>query len=385
MLALPFTTGITGTAGTLSVFAITCMYMIVTLFCMLEANLYSQEEETNLITMTGERFGRIGQGIAWFSFLMVMYTASAAYIVAGSPLVNHVLQATIGFHLPNFWMSVCFAFAFGIITWLPIRIIDWCNRVLMIGLIISYGLILHGTLQPLDPQQFVGGHSEYLWAAIPMTMLAFTAHLILPSLRQYYDHELPILKRVLIIGNLVPLVIYVLWQFLLVNIIGLSGPHGLIALAQSDHPVSSMIAALTQHGVNNIANLNQVFSLFALVTSFVGISLSLRDFLIDALNLTHRYHHRLLVMLLAILPPLTFAEYNPSGFLQALSYTGIFVAILYTIMPPLMVWQARYVAKLPNPGYRIFGGKAVLAVVIAIGFSIVVVDIAGIAGLIPTP
>ncbi|HLF66241.1 MAG TPA: aromatic amino acid transport family protein, partial [Gammaproteobacteria bacterium] len=77
-----------------------------------------------------------------------------------------------------------------------------------------------------------------------------------------------------------------------------------------------------------------------------------------------------------------FALFFPKGFLMALGYAGTFVAILYGILPALMVWRARYHDRL-TPKLRVFGGKPLLCVILIASVAIILFQVAAMLGFLP--
>jgi tyrosine-specific transport protein len=121
-----------------------------------------------------------------------------------------------------------------------------------------------------------------------------------------------------------------------------------------------------------VSEIAEYFAFFALVTSFLGVALSLVDFLTDGLQVSKKPSHRLLVTLLALGPPLFFALLYPNLFLWALGIAGGFSAvILFGILPALMVWKGRYQERVESKPL-VAGGKPVLVIVILIACGIVV-------------
>ena len=85
-----------------------------------------------------------------------------------------------------------------------------------------------------------------------------------------------------------------------------------------------------------------LFSDIAVTTSFLGVSLGLMHFLVDGFNLSkERWTTKPLVVLLTYVPPSLFALFYPHGFIMALGYASIFVAILLILLPVMMVWRLR--------------------------------------------
>ena len=72
---------------------------------------------------------------------------------------------------------------------------------------------------------------------------------------------------------------------------------------------------------------------------------------------------------LTFIPPFVILALYPAGFHQILSWAGCIVAILFGIIPTLMIFKGRY--KLGFTGYKVPGGKWLG--LISIGFFVYVV------------
>jgi len=118
-----------------------------------------------------------------------------------------------------------------------------------------------------------------------------------------------------------------------------------------DHPLTGLLAEL--------------FAFFAIVTSFLAVSLGLIDFLADGLNISAtKKWNRFLLCLLTLAPPLVFGVGNPHLFLKGLQYAGgVGVMVLYGILPVWMVWKGRYVDGIRGHELLPIGKKGLLLIV----------------------
>jgi tyrosine-specific transport protein len=368
MLALPITTGVCGYKSMLLLFALIFSLMITCLFILFEANLYMDDPKANIITMSKVLLGTIGESISLVFYLLLLYAASAAYISGGGEYLKLFLD------IPIFGCDLLVILALGSLSYLGTGIIDISNRVLMVILLIAYlvlvGLsITHITHIPALPERL-----GFVIAAIPVVVLAFTSHIILPSIAAYLDFDIKKIKKALIIGNILPLVIYIFWILIIMMLLPSDGSMSLLAISNSKDSLATLAQTLANMGLNCIYSLNIVFSFTALATSLLGVLLSLRDFFADGLKLELTTKNRLYLLLLSTLPPLAVIGLKPELFISAIRYAGVFVAILYVILPSFMVYRARYVLCLPAPKYKFWGGKFCLVFVAILGVLIVMLD-----------
>jgi tyrosine-specific transport protein len=365
MLALPLKTAAAGFLPSIALFIVCFLFMLYTVFLLLEATLMSAGNDSNFISMTGQRLGRGGQIAAWGFFLLLLYSVSAAYMSAGGSLLTTLLRDQVNPDTPMFIGMLLFAILFGFVVFFGTRTVDNINKFLVIGLILSFVLLISGMVPSMDMSHVrTGVHPLMLLVAVPVVILSFTSHVIVPSLRSYLNSDVVQLKRALFWGMIIPLVFYICWEFLILSLIPSEGPHGIMAIAQGEHPVAALTDTLQENlNLPFIAAAVGSFSFCALVTSFLAVNLSLKDFLADGLTIPKTTAGRLFICFLTVLPPLAYALLFPKGFTFALGYAGVFVAVLYGILPALMVYRGRYVQGLKAP-YTTPGGKLGLVFVL---------------------
>jgi tyrosine-specific transport protein len=205
---------------------------------------------------------------------------------------------------------------------------------------------------------------------LPIAFTSFAYQGIIPTLVNYLHEDVKKIRRAIIIGSSIPLFAYVIWQWLILGIIPTHGPGGLAgALAKGDNAVYPL-KNFIQHSA--VFYIGQSFAFFALITSCLGVTLGLRDFLADGLKIQKDTKGKILLTILIFAIPLFIAVLYPHIFLLSLDYAGGFgCALLLGLLPILMVWVGRYrLGHDQNP--QVKGGKVVLALL----FIFVVFEIA---------
>ncbi len=361
MLALPFATGVAGFWYACLSMVLCYSFSLVTLFLFLEVTLYCKDAKANIISMAHMHLGRPGEIITWITYLILLYTISTSYVTGGGQLLNTLLeqfQIDAGLSMSY----VLFTVIFGLVAFQGVQLLDYVNQLLLALMFASYfGLIFNiGPLVSLS--KLSGGNPSYIFSSIPTTIAAFACHFVVPSLRKNFSDDLSQLKRMLIIGCSVPLLTYIVYEFLIVSLLPFDGPQGLLAIARSNNQLGALQAALGESGSSIIPALMNSFSNCAILTSFLGVVLALSDFLQDGLGIKGHRFQTLISAALTLGPPLLVALLVPSdspGFVLALEFSGVVVTFLFGILPVLMAWQARYVSKMDS-GYVLPGGKFVL-------------------------
>jgi len=326
--------------------------MYFTAHLILEVNL-ACPGDANMITMAHRMLGAPGKIICWIVYLLLLYSLTAAYTAGCAPLFLHLMKALFGPQVPDWAGPLPLLILFGFFVYFGTKTVDYVNRVLMIGLTLSYlALIL---FLPSHVDTTLLSHIDFssAWIAIPVIFTSYGFHIVIPSLSTYLHHDAKKLRLTIFIGSLIPFVVYLIWTLLVLGVV----PKSILHLAwQEGQSATAPLSAILSNP--NLSTISAVFAFFAMITSFLGVSLSLSDFLGDGLKL-HRFSWgRELACVITFFPPLLFVLTYPRGFLLALQYAGLFVAILLGILPALMAW------KLPK--YKKGKWRFLLALVIAI-------------------
>lgn len=374
MLALPVSTGKAGFFPSVLLFIVYWLYMTFTAFLMLEVNLW-MGKENHLNSMARFTLGKVGQAFSWLFYLFLLYALLTAYIAGGGPIFIDAIQAVSGVRLPEWAGALPLLAIFGFFVYKGTRSVDYVNRLLMIGLVVAYALMIvfltpHVNLALLEYVDW-----RYALLGVSVVATSFGFHIIIPSLTTYLDRDIDKLKKVLLIGSLIPLLVYISWEFLALGIIPVQGENGIAAgYSEGSNGVLLLNAFLHNPALAMIA---RFFSFFAIVTSFLGVSMSLFDFLADGLSIKKTRPGRLLLYVITFVPPLLIALIDPRAFLSALEFAGAFgVVTLLGLLPALMVWSGRYVKKLaPKGAFRTPGGKPALAAAIVISILVIVHEV----------
>lgn len=376
MLGLPVMTGFAGFFPTLFCLFFFWGYMLITAFLYLEANL-AIKGNVNLVTMAEHTLGIWGKVIAWIFYLLLLYSLTAAYMAGSAPLFTEAIKYFTGFTIPAWAGPLPLLLIFGLFIYLGSAPADYINRILMLGLVATF-LILAILLPSHTDINFIKHFdSKAVFISFPLIITSYGFHIIIPTLTNYMRHDVKKMKLALIIGSSIPFLIYIVWEFLVLGTVQVAGDNSLAKMyiegqGSTVALINNLINVLKLPWVAKVAN---IFSFCAIITSFIGVTLSLTDFLSDGFKIKRNKKGRLIACILTFLPPLIFLYGFQRVFLTALQYAGIFVAIILCILPALMVW------RLKEPKfYKTFWGRTLLVTVIVIALIIIGMDIAEEAG-----
>ena len=376
MLALPVTTGLAGFFPSLLIMTFIWLFMMLTAFYFLEVNL-RMKGESNLISMIHKTLGRPGEAIAWVTYLLLLYALTSAYLLGCSQILSDFLQGAFSFTVPRWvWPTAIFIF-FGVFVYLGTAVADFLNRFMMMGLVIAYIVLVVIGSSSVNPVMLTHINWAFLLPSVSVVLTTFGFHIIIPTLTTYLEHDAKLLKRAIFIGSLIPFLVYVIWQFLVMGVVPVYGAESLSEAAIKGLQVTFFLKILL--GSRWVGLAVRAFAFFAIVTSLLGVSLSLSDFLADGLKIKKTHWGKFLLILLTFVPPLLFALFYPHGFILALQYAGIFVVVLLALLPALMVWGERYGPKgqrgFEKIDFKVPGGKVALIGTILISLLLLGIEV----------
>ena len=379
MLALPLTTGTGGFKGAFIGTTLWYLYMLMTMLIFIDALYLDRNKNGNLISLIRQEFSYKYEIMTWLCFLGLLYAATTAYILGGGQIISAVLSINhVDFEAH--WASVIFTSILGLTVFYGMQWVDNINRALMITLITSFILLLIVTSIHGDTSNLAsGGQPLYLLAASPTIVLAFAPHPIIPSLRKYLQNNKKTLRNVMITGSLIPLVCYLVWETVVISLIPYNGANSLVSIIHNAAEYGGELKLLSQtlhkrYHIPVLDTLVNSFALSAIITSFIGVTLSVTDFIYDGLQLSKHKNGRTYAILGALLPPMLIGYLCPNGFLSLISYGGVMIAILYGIFPPLMLLKRHTSTR----------KKYILISCIVIAFIVIILQIASAQNLLPT-
>ncbi len=336
---------------------------------ILEANLYLPRGK-HMVSMAYATLGNYGLLVTWLSYLFLLYTLLSAYISGGADVLNF-LVAKAGIHLSAWLSGTLFTAIFGFIVYGGIYSVDYANRVLMFGKLGVYCLLVVLITPYIKIDYYQHGDIRLIGGAIMILITSFGFAIIVPNLRDYFDDDVKTLKKVIIIGSMIPLFCYIAWDAVIMGTIPHEGKEGLVELMQNPQATSTLAKLLSMQ-VNSplISNLFNFFTSICMLTAFLGVSLCLFSFLADGLKLRPRGQHGAGVFILTFLPPLLIVICYPGAYIHALNYAGYFCVVLLLLLPALMCYFGR---KKFNGPYTVPGGS----------ISLILVGIASLLLLLP--
>lgn len=338
MLAQPVASSLMGFIPSTLMMVVSWAFMAATALVLVEVCLW-MPRGTHVISMANHFLGPAGKSVAWVVYLFMAYLSLTAYISGGGDILQNSVTQFKDFTLPEWAWCLIFVLIFGLVIEISNNAVSKLNAILFSTLIVAYVIVVTIGSQGIQLSNLMHSDFSKSFVILPLLLASFSFQMIVPSLVGYLEQNRAQLRAAIIIGTGLSFVIYSLWN---ATVLGHESSLGNEALARAYAQGLPPTQALSGSEKSWFAFFIKIFGFFALVTSFIGISWGLFDFLADGLKLQKTRRNRIILWGLVVGPPLIIASSYPEGFISLLESTGAYGdTILNAMIPILMFWVGR--------------------------------------------
>ena len=271
-----------------------------------------------LLAIIEKILGKPGARIAGIAYVFNHYALLVAYMTEGGKILTTTVDKVweLEYISPQWVGTVSFFLVFGsLMYWGKDRLIERINGIFIIILLITFlGLLILGGMQFQNSQLLVQNWQS-IGNAIAIIYVAMFFHSIIPLVVTQLEGDINKIRQSMIIGSLIPLFMFLAWNAV---ILGCMTPDILSHNFANESVFDPLQILRTGQSGEWFAVLLSIFSEFAIVTSFIGITYGLADFFQDISIITKSEISRLPLYSLVLLPPLSLGTINPNIFFHAL-------------------------------------------------------------------
>ena len=364
--------------------------LIFTWFCMLHSGLMILEANLNyhigasFDTITKDLLGNGWNIINGLTVAFVLYILTYAYISASGSVIQHTF-AQMDLAVPARLGGLAFALVVAFIVWLSTKAVSRMTTIVLGAKILTFFMTCGGLMWHVEPA-ILFNHAEvnasylpYVLMTLPFCLASFGYHGNVPSLMKYYGKDPLTIRRCLLLGTLMALVLYIIW---LVGTMGNIPRPAFIAIAEKGGNIDVLVQTLS--GLLNSSTLDlllTVFSNFAVASSFLGVTLGLFDYLADLFKFDDSRLGRFKTALVTFLPPIAGGLLWPNGFIYAIGFAGLAATVWAAIVPALLARASR--RRFGSPNYRVWGGNAMIILILCFGGANAIIHILSSFNLLP--
>lgn len=305
--------------------------------------------ELNLQAGTGMPLGELGKKFAGplggmlgqVLLKLLSYSLLAVYIYGGSSIIQEFLASKLGAHYSLEVIAFIYtAVSMGVLL-LPIRVIDYFNRTLFIGLLAIVGAMILGLFYSLDSSRLPLVSTRYsefsVWAGVvPVMFTSFGFQVIFHTLTNYCHKDAKMLKQAFFWGSLLPAFVYISWTCSVLGVVYQDNPAFYQQLVDGKGDVGVLIQALS-----NISHWESVrlltwgISFLAIGTSVLGVGVGLLDAIKGMLGskISRKGASNILSVLLTLGPAYLAVVFVPNAFIAILGFAGMILSLIAILLP----------------------------------------------------
>lgn len=368
MIVLPAVVGVYSLYSAIGLLIIVWLVNTLIALIFLEANYYLPSQ-ANLISLAKRLLGPWGAWIAWLTSLIFLFSILCAYLTGMMEIIGPFFESSI-FSIPKIYLAIAIALMIAFPIYFGAKYISAVNNFIVIGMFITFFTLLIFLAFAMSIDNLFVTKIRFPIMSLPIVFTSFGFLIIVPSLRTYLNDQVRSLKISIIMGSLIPLIIYCLWITVVLCLI----PKATLQLILvAPEPIKNLTRELIfATGNLEVSILIQLFIFLAITSSFIGTSLGLYDFLADGLKITKTKIGRIKLLILTFLPPIIFSLSQTHLFISALGFAGFLSALLFGLYPIFLTWSGRYIFKLSTI-YRVSINRSVL--ILLMTFSLLVMYI----------
>ena len=378
MLGLPSAGAGAWTTWSSLAIILTMVIMTVSGWMLLEAfKPYALTASFNSVTrdLLGHKINVFNNLTVYFvgGILLYAYITSSGLILGGLLGIDSQLA------------SVLFVLAFSWFVWHSTRAVDRISVVLIAFMVLSFVFGVSGLASKIDTAMLFStvaeelGQAPYALAMLPVALTSFGYHHSVASMRAYYGEEHKA-KQAILGGTLIALALYLLWLLSIFGNLPRSAFGPVIAKGGDvDVLLGALASVIESRQVSQAINL---FSMAAILSSFIGVGLGVFDYLADLFKFDNSRQGRAKSWAVTFLPPLALSLLFPFGFVVAIGYAGAAATVWACIIPALLAKKSRELAP-EEAGFRAPGGQPMILAVIVFGVLTAIFHLMAMANLLP--
>ncbi|ADU62076.1 MAG: tryptophan/tyrosine permease [Pseudodesulfovibrio sp.] len=332
ILALPVDLGPAGlfpaVLGALGVWALmTCTGLIIA-----RQPFLAQNRDADLPTFFEVVLGPVGKWVSVAANLVIFYGLLTAYLAG----VASVLVESLGLAVPS-WVALagyfCIATLFASFGDVVLRKGATVFMTIMWGL---FAVLVVMVVPHFEGHGARGVDLVFFTSALPILVVAFNFHNVIPTLCRVLDHDRQAITRAIWFGSGLGLTMTLIWTVAAMLTLPMESANGvdIISAFKLNEPATVPLSRLITSRL--FLDVSVAFAVVAMTTAYMATGVAMLSFLRDVGGRMGR--NRLVVWLTAFVPPLLVGALYPNIFIDALNVVGgIGVGSLFGILPGLLL------------------------------------------------
>ncbi|MDP7180635.1 MAG: aromatic amino acid transport family protein [Candidatus Woesearchaeota archaeon] len=355
ILAIPFVVVKAGfLTGLLNIVILGIATLVINLY-MGEISLRTKQSHQ----MTGYAdiyLGKAGRKIMVLSMIFGMYGALIAYTIKEGEFLSKLLGPFLGGN-PLIY-SIAFFIIGSYLIYRGLAAIEK-SELIMVGLILVIILIFIIVGYPsININNLISFDIKNIFIPYGVVLFAFMGVVAVPEMNEELQKNKKYLKKSIITGTLISMVIYIIFALIVIGITG------------QENMTDGAVIGLGKVLGNNVLLFGLFFGILTMATSFIAIGLALKEMYRFDFKLKEKLSTSLTCLIPLVASAIIILTKIDNSFFKVIDITGAISGGSIGILVVLMYWKAKEVGK-RNPEYSINKNNIV-------GFLLILMFLAGI-------
>ena len=342
ILAIPYVVAKAGFLyGAFLIISLGIVLMFVNLF-MGEVVLRTKQQHQ--LTGYAEKYlGKNGKKIMAFSLLFLIYGALTAYLIGEGESLFQIFKGIFECGLTEqgdslLWGFVCSPLLYSLLFFLVTFIIIYqgvkatgkAELFLISALLVIIALVGIFSFDQISWSNFTGTNWAYFFLPYGVIFFALHGTAAVPELQEVLGKEKKQMKKVIVWGSVIPIILYIVFCFFIIGIIGLQN----FELLQPNERIATI--ALSFYSSPILGFLANMIAVLAMFTSYLTLGIALLEVY------EYDYHlSKVKAFFLVFSVPLLVVFFNLTSFITIIGMTGAIAGGLDGILITLMYWKAK--------------------------------------------
>lgn len=315
---------------TVGIFYIIGLGIVTLLLHLIYGEIVERTQGKHRLTGYAEKYlGKKMKGAVGAAVMLAVYSSLLAYIIVGGKFLALLFPG-----ISPTVLSLTFWFVLSFVVWKDLRTVGWIEF-LMTGFLLFFVVVLFGWGgSRIDVQNFPPFHSADFFLPYGVILFAFSGIFAIPEIREMLKGDGARYKKAIIVGSLVPIIVYLLFTILVVGISGRDTSQ-------------DALAGLLGHVSHGAVFLGAILGVLAIATSYIALGLDLKH--------TLKYDWRLrgnVAGLTATLVPLFLYLLGIQAFITVIAVSGaIFGAVIGLVI--LLIYRKAKKSGDKKPGFEL--------------------------------
>lgn len=321
--------------------------------------------------------GKTAEFIGVISLKLLSYSLLAVFIYGGSSILQEWLASKLSINLSFHTIATYYALIVMGLLIFPIKMIDYFNRLLFLGLLLVIAILIGGLAISVDWSHLPLFSNHYrdlsVWTAIiPVVFTSFGFQVIFHTLTNYCNKEPRVLKQAFFWGSLIPALVYIIWTSSILSVVYHDNSQFYSQMVSGQVEIGELILILS--GIakwQTVQLLIWWISILAIATSVLGVGVGLCDSLKSIMlkKISHSGLRNLLASVATVIPAYLIVIFVPNAFIAVLGFAGMILAVIAVILPVYlfkqMDTQAFYYPELKYQSLIFFSTAVAVIVIIS--------------------